>query len=316
MNVFLESPDGTVVELFTDIGGQDDNLVRTSLGDGAVQSIDTGVPPFTGRFRPEGQLQSFRGERTDGIWVLHVTDDTTNGEAGTLVSWSLELELAMSPAGNLNHDGGLDATDIDQLFANLSSTDPTYDLDYDGNADTDDVDELVLNMMGKRFGDTDLDQDVDIFDFNALAMNFDPVGNNPFNGWAQGNFDGDSDVDISDFNKLARNFAPPGYTALPTRVPAAADGTTFISSIEPDELVTKSVADSPVDETASHTTAPNGARNSTGDPQLRAVRQFEIGPHKISHGFTIRGVKSRWLDLAIEQETDWSGTPFHSAKCG
>ena len=63
-------------------------------------------------------------------------------------------------------------------------------------------------------GDTELDRDIDITDFNALARNFDPTGdgdsqNGPF--WSEGNFDGDDDIDITDFNILATNFSPVSY---------------------------------------------------------------------------------------------------------
>ena len=69
-------------------------------------------------------------------------------------------------------------------------------------------------------GDTELDRDVDITDFNALASYFDPAGDgDPQNGplWNEGNFDGDNDTDITDFNLLAANFSPGGYvtSAIP-----------------------------------------------------------------------------------------------------
>ena len=57
-------------------------------------------------------------------------------------------------------------------------------------------------------GDTELDRDVDITDFNALAANFGSRGAWPL--WHEGNFDGDGDTDITDFNLLAGNFAPGG----------------------------------------------------------------------------------------------------------
>jgi hypothetical protein len=55
---------------------------------------------------------------------------------------------------------------------------------------------------GIRRGDANLDRDVDISDFSALAAGFgaaDPE-------WSQGDFDSDGDVDISDFNLLVGNF--------------------------------------------------------------------------------------------------------------
>ena len=39
-------------------------------------------------------------------------------------------------------------------------------------------------------GDTELDRDVDITDFNTLASNFDPDGATAPHSWHEGNFDG------------------------------------------------------------------------------------------------------------------------------
>ena len=48
-------------------------------------------------------------------------------------------------------------------------------------------------MLGKRYGDMDLDQDVDIADFSRLVSHYDPLGMNGFADWRAGNSDGDSD---------------------------------------------------------------------------------------------------------------------------
>ena len=113
--------------------------------------------------------------------------------------------------GDLNQDFILNPADIDLLYANLESDDDVFDLDADQDADRDDVVELVTTIMQRRFGDADLDGDVDITDFNSLAANFNPLGSSGQVGWALGNFDGDNDVDITDFSMITRNFAPLGY---------------------------------------------------------------------------------------------------------
>ena len=223
LDVFLEAPDSTLVELLSDVGGAASWLRGTTFDDEAGQSITSGTAPFSGHFQPESFLSDFDGKDTSGTWTLHVTDDTANGQDGTLVRWSLQMELAPDPPGNLNHDGAVDATDIDLLFANFGSADPTFDVDVDGDVDRNDVDQLVLNVMGKRFGDSDLDQDVDITDFNTVVINYDPLGQNVLNSWSMGNLDGDGDIDVTDLLKLVTNFAPTGYTSASAPISSASD---------------------------------------------------------------------------------------------
>ena len=86
----------------------------------------------------------------------------------------------------------------------------------DENVDQSDVDELVLEIIGSRYGDVDLDLNVDIIDFNALVMYFDPTAENGFHAWSVGNFDGDSNIDITDILRMTMNYAPLGYTSSAT----------------------------------------------------------------------------------------------------
>jgi subtilisin-like proprotein convertase family protein len=91
LDVFLIGPDGTRVELFTDVGGGGDNLANTWLDDQASVSIAAGSTPFAGRFQPEGRLATLNGQNADGDWILEVTDDA-GADLGTLVDWSLEIQ--------------------------------------------------------------------------------------------------------------------------------------------------------------------------------------------------------------------------------
>jgi subtilisin-like proprotein convertase family protein len=92
LDVFLVSPGGTMVELFTDVGGTGDHFVNTTLDDEATRSIVNGLAPFTGSFRPEGSLSTFDGINPNGTWTLKVTDDNRDGK-GTLNSWSLTFVM-------------------------------------------------------------------------------------------------------------------------------------------------------------------------------------------------------------------------------
>ena len=93
LDVYLISPDDTRVELFTDVGGSQDDFIDTILDGEAPQSITGGSAPFTGPYRPEGSLDDLVGKEIQGPWVLEVTDDSWFG-SGTLNSWSLMIDKA------------------------------------------------------------------------------------------------------------------------------------------------------------------------------------------------------------------------------
>jgi hypothetical protein len=59
---YLINPNGTRVELFTDVGGNGDNFEGTVLDDQTSTAITSGSAPFAGTYRPEGSLADFNGE--------------------------------------------------------------------------------------------------------------------------------------------------------------------------------------------------------------------------------------------------------------
>ncbi len=113
VDVFLTSPAGTTVELFTDVGGSGDDFTGTVLDDEASAAIITALPPFTGSFQPEGSLASFDGENPLGSWTLSVTDDM-GGDDGVLLAWALVFG---GPQGDTDGDGFYACNDCDDTSA-------------------------------------------------------------------------------------------------------------------------------------------------------------------------------------------------------
>ncbi len=93
LSVFLTAPNGTVVQLFSGLGGSADNFTNTTLDDEAGASITTGSAPFTGSFRPQGLLSAFDGDNANGVWVLDV-GDAFSADGGAINSWSLHITYA------------------------------------------------------------------------------------------------------------------------------------------------------------------------------------------------------------------------------
>ncbi|MBI3468724.1 MAG: S8 family serine peptidase, partial [Planctomycetes bacterium] len=112
LDVFLIAPDGTRVQLFTDVGGGDDDFIGTVLDDEAATSIADGSAPFTGRFRPGGRLYSFDRMDALGTWTLEITDDEAP-DPGTLLNWALIIdsgEVSASPTIIDDGDPGFEIT--------------------------------------------------------------------------------------------------------------------------------------------------------------------------------------------------------------
>jgi len=93
LDIFLISPTGTMVELSTDNGDDDDNYTDTVFDQQATTLITAGTSPFTGSFIPEGDLSILNGEMTAGDWTLSVDDDFGGADGGTILEFTLEFCL-------------------------------------------------------------------------------------------------------------------------------------------------------------------------------------------------------------------------------
>ena len=107
---YLISPAGTRVELFTNVGGWGRDFRGTTLDDEADVSITDAFAPFSGSFRPEGQLAGLDGEDPNGTWTLEVIDGGY-WLAGTLNTWSLEI-TAEEPYTQTAADGSYALADL------------------------------------------------------------------------------------------------------------------------------------------------------------------------------------------------------------
>ena len=113
VQVYLISPAGTRIELFTDVGGSADNFSNTILDDEAGTAITAGTAPFGSSYRPEEPLSKLDGQNPNGTWILEFSDDE-GGDVGTLTSWSLIISSAeksqVTPAGGAYSFAGLPQT--------------------------------------------------------------------------------------------------------------------------------------------------------------------------------------------------------------
>lgn len=89
LEVRLISPSGVSILLFSGIGGSNDNLENTCLNVDANQAITESFAPFTGTFRPSGQIGLFNSQQSgNGTWTLNI-NDVAAGDFGDLLNWSI-----------------------------------------------------------------------------------------------------------------------------------------------------------------------------------------------------------------------------------
>lgn len=97
LDAYLTAPDGRRVELFTEVGGHDDNFQGTIFDDSAREPITKAKPPFEGSFLPEAVLNrqpglnQFQGMNLKGVWQL-IIRGTRSDRFGMLHRWSLLVE--------------------------------------------------------------------------------------------------------------------------------------------------------------------------------------------------------------------------------
>ena len=166
LDVKLIGPDGTEVILFEDEGGAGDNFTNTTLDDAASSAIDTGSPPFTGTFRPQGNLSDFNGLQSAGNWTLSITDDGF-GDGGNLIDWSIKI----------CQNFGLSVTDneLDGEFKILNTGNNQYVVSLTSNTLIEDLDLNIYNMAGQKLLWKTLENNAGIYSYN-LNMSYASTG--------------------------------------------------------------------------------------------------------------------------------------------
>lgn len=89
LTVTLTSPQGTIVNLWSDICNNEDNF-NLNFDDAAASATLPCPPTGGGTYQPSGSLATLNGEDAAGIWTLTITDGA-NQDGGSLTSWGLEI---------------------------------------------------------------------------------------------------------------------------------------------------------------------------------------------------------------------------------
>lgn len=126
LDAYLISPSGVIVELFNESGGTNNNFgnpadtaceqYMTLLNGNACGEppLSMSGPPYTGRYLPLGDLNSFNDATDpDGVWILRICDDAA-ASVGTVKF----VELVFEPV-NCTPPSSLNLLHVDSTFVEL-----------------------------------------------------------------------------------------------------------------------------------------------------------------------------------------------------
>ncbi len=90
MEVKLKSPDGSIVLLFSHVGGDGDNFNVTCFNGVSPFLISSGTAPFNSTYRAMGDLGVMNnGQNPNGNWTLILRDTYPFADQGFLIGWGL-----------------------------------------------------------------------------------------------------------------------------------------------------------------------------------------------------------------------------------
>lgn len=90
LSLSLRAPDGTLIPLISGVGGDTDGFVNTCLSSNSATSIFEVWYPFSGEFRPFGDMgQLNNGQNPNGTWELIILDTYAFADSGELLDWSI-----------------------------------------------------------------------------------------------------------------------------------------------------------------------------------------------------------------------------------
>jgi subtilisin-like proprotein convertase family protein len=128
LEIYLVAPNGQILELSTNNGGQSNFYINTCFTPTATTPISSALTPATGNFIPEGFWNVLDNTPINGVWALAISDGTPT-IFGDLTNWSLTfstsntLDYSWQPAHSISCD-----TCISTLATPTVSTSYTVDI--------------------------------------------------------------------------------------------------------------------------------------------------------------------------------------------
>jgi subtilisin-like proprotein convertase family protein len=164
LTLSLIHPDGREIILVQNQGGSGNNFDNTIFDAEATTHIQSGNPPFSGTYLPQGDLASLYNSSAQGNWRFKVVD---NAIQDTGIIESVELILCLSGQLQLNDDNDLYPNNVDNCP--LVTNPDQSDTDGDGEGDLCDID-AQRNFSIFKTDETCVSQNNGTITINAIAQ--------------------------------------------------------------------------------------------------------------------------------------------------
>ncbi|MFN0276851.1 MAG: CotH kinase family protein [Chitinophagales bacterium] len=90
LEIKIIAPDGTAATIIYGIGGDGDNFTNTCVTENALNTFGSGTAPFTGEFKPTGDMGIINnGQNPNGTWKLYIYDTYAFADEGYIYNWSI-----------------------------------------------------------------------------------------------------------------------------------------------------------------------------------------------------------------------------------
>ena len=111
LRLILTGPAGNSVVLVSNSERSGQGYTNTIFDDDAEVPINSGLPPYTGTFAPEGSLSIFNEKGSVGTWTLNISDNEAQ-DVGTLETFFLDICGVPFAADDSDGDGVVNDDDL------------------------------------------------------------------------------------------------------------------------------------------------------------------------------------------------------------